>query len=131
MEAIGSSEILIFYSQTTRRHIPEVSILPKRCVFHLFRKNPDDGQSPKTQYLCEYSSCSPLGNLKFESLSASLEQKFSLYSMKHQVMTTYFLTSILDVGDWLASRPDCFTPGERPLDTRWTGGWLGSRDCLD
>jgi hypothetical protein len=25
---------------------------PKRCVFHLFRKNPDDGQSPKTQYLC-------------------------------------------------------------------------------
>jgi hypothetical protein len=25
---------------------------PKRCVFSLFRKNPDDGQSPKTQYLC-------------------------------------------------------------------------------
>jgi hypothetical protein len=26
---------------------------PKRCVFSLlFRKNPDDGECPKTQYLC-------------------------------------------------------------------------------
>jgi hypothetical protein len=25
---------------------------PKRCFSLLFRKNPDDGQSPKTQYLC-------------------------------------------------------------------------------
>jgi hypothetical protein len=41
-----------------------------------------------------------------------------------------FLTSALD-GEWSASRPDLFTPGERALGTHWTGGWVGPRAGLD
>jgi hypothetical protein len=37
-----------------------------------------------------------------------------------------FLTSALDGNEWLASRPDCFTPG-----THWRWGWVGPRAGLD
>jgi len=30
----------------------------------------------------------------------------------------------LDGGEWLVSRPGCFTPEERVYCTRWTGGWV-------
>jgi hypothetical protein len=36
-----------------------------------------------------------------------------------------FLTSVLVVGEWLLSRPGCFTPGERAPGTHWIGGWVG------
>jgi hypothetical protein len=36
-----------------------------------------------------------------------------------------FLTSALDGGEWSASRPYRFTPGERAPGTHWIGGWLG------
>jgi hypothetical protein len=38
-----------------------------------------------------------------------------------------FLTSGLDGGEWSASRPGRFTPGERAPLTHWMGGWVGPR----
>jgi hypothetical protein len=35
-----------------------------------------------------------------------------------------FLTSALVGGEWLASRSDRFTPGERVPDTHWIRGWV-------
>jgi hypothetical protein len=42
-----------------------------------------------------------------------------------------FLTSALVGGEWSASRPCRFTPGERTPDTHSTGGWVGPRAGLD
>jgi hypothetical protein len=37
-----------------------------------------------------------------------------------------FTTSALEVGEWSASRPGrTLPPGKGPLDTHWTGGWMG------
>jgi hypothetical protein len=38
-----------------------------------------------------------------------------------------FLTSTLVGGEWSASRPDRFTPGERACGTHCIGGWVGPR----
>jgi hypothetical protein len=35
-----------------------------------------------------------------------------------------FLTRALAGGEWSASRPGHFTPGERAPVTYWIGGWL-------
>jgi hypothetical protein len=40
------------------------------------------------------------------------------------------LTSAL-VGEWSASRPDRFTPGEKAPGNHWIGGWVDSRAGLD
>jgi hypothetical protein len=40
-------------------------------------------------------------------------------------MAPTFLTSTLDGGEWSASRPRPFTPGERSLGNHWIGGWVG------
>jgi hypothetical protein len=42
-----------------------------------------------------------------------------------------FLTSVLVGGEWLASRPSCFTSGEGAPGTHWIGGWVGPRSGLD
>jgi hypothetical protein len=42
-----------------------------------------------------------------------------------------FLTSELDGGEWPASCPSRFTPGERVPGTHWTGGWVSPRAGLD
>jgi hypothetical protein len=42
-----------------------------------------------------------------------------------------FLISALAGGEWSASRPGCFTPGERTSDTHWIGGWVDPRAGLD
>jgi hypothetical protein len=42
-----------------------------------------------------------------------------------------FLTSALVEGEWSASRPCRFTPGERAPGTHWIGGWLDPRAGLD
>jgi hypothetical protein len=42
-----------------------------------------------------------------------------------------FLTSELDGGEWSASRPDRFTPGERDSGTYCIGGWVGLTGGLD
>jgi hypothetical protein len=42
-----------------------------------------------------------------------------------------FLTSVLAGGEWSASRPGRFTPGERTPDTHWIGGWVDPRAGLD
>jgi len=41
------------------------------------------------------------------------------------------LTSALDTGEWLTSRPDRFTPRERAPGTQWIRGWVGPRAGLD
>jgi hypothetical protein len=33
-------------------------------------------------------------------------------------------------GEWSASRPGCFTLGERAPGTHWIGGWVGPRAGL-
>jgi hypothetical protein len=42
-----------------------------------------------------------------------------------------FFTSTLVGGEWSASRPSRFTPGERAPGTHWVGGWVGPRASLD
>jgi hypothetical protein len=43
-----------------------------------------------------------------------------------------FLTSVLVGGEWSASRPGSFIPGERPPPcTHWIGDWVGTRASLD
>jgi hypothetical protein len=41
------------------------------------------------------------------------------------------LTSALVGGEWSASRPGRFTPGERAPGTHWIGGWVGPRVGLE
>jgi hypothetical protein len=45
--------------------------------------------------------------------------------------STIFFTSALVRGEWSASRPGRFTPGERAPGTHWIGGWVGPRTGLD
>jgi hypothetical protein len=40
-------------------------------------------------------------------------------------------TSALFGGEWLASRPDHFTPEERVHGTHWVGGWVGPSVSLE
>jgi hypothetical protein len=42
-----------------------------------------------------------------------------------------FLTLALVVGEWSASRPNSFTPGETALGTHWIGGWVKPRADLN
>jgi hypothetical protein len=41
--------------------------------------------------------------------------------------TTHSLTSALDGGEWLTSRPGRFTPRKRAPGTHWIGGWVGPK----
>jgi hypothetical protein len=45
--------------------------------------------------------------------------------------TTHSLTSVLDGGEWSASRPGRFTPRERTPGTHWIGSWVAPRAVLD
>jgi hypothetical protein len=45
--------------------------------------------------------------------------------------STLFFTSALSGGEWSASRPGRFTPGERASDTRSIRGWVDLRAGLD
>jgi hypothetical protein len=47
------------------------------------------------------------------------------------VYTHVFMTSPLVGGEWSASRPGLFTPGEGAPGTHWIGGWMGSRAGLN
>jgi hypothetical protein len=42
-----------------------------------------------------------------------------------------FLTSALAGGEWSASRPVRFTPGERASGIHWIGGWVDLRAGLE
>jgi hypothetical protein len=42
-----------------------------------------------------------------------------------------FLTSALVGGQWSASHPGSFTPGEINPGTHWIGGWVGPRAGLN
>jgi hypothetical protein len=50
---------------------------------------------------------------------------------KAYVYINVFLASALVGGEWSASRPGCFTPGEIALGTYWIRGWVGPRVSLD
>jgi hypothetical protein len=43
----------------------------------------------------------------------------------------FLLTSALFGGEWSASRPSRFTPGERAPGTHWIGCWVDPRASLD
>jgi hypothetical protein len=45
--------------------------------------------------------------------------------------STFFLTSALVGGEWSASRPGRFIPGERAFGTHWIRGWVDLRAGLD
>jgi hypothetical protein len=45
--------------------------------------------------------------------------------------STFFLTTALAEGEWSASRPGRFIPGERALGTHWIGSWVDTRAGLD
>jgi hypothetical protein len=45
--------------------------------------------------------------------------------------STFFLISALVGGEWSASCPGRFTPGEIVPRTHWIGGWMDRRTCLD
>jgi hypothetical protein len=42
-----------------------------------------------------------------------------------------FFTSALFAGEWSASRPCRFTPGETAPGTHWIRGWVGPRTGMD
>jgi hypothetical protein len=42
-----------------------------------------------------------------------------------------FLTSALVGGEWSASGPGRFTPGERVPGIHWIGGWVGPRTGME
>jgi hypothetical protein len=42
-----------------------------------------------------------------------------------------FLTLALAGGEWSASHPSLFTPGEIAPGTHWIGGWVDPRASLD
>jgi hypothetical protein len=45
--------------------------------------------------------------------------------------STHSLTSVLDGGEWSASRPGRFTPRVRAPGTHWIGGWVDPKAVLD
>jgi hypothetical protein len=53
------------------------------------------------------------------------------YGGSEYIYIHLFLTSALDGGEWSASRPGRFTPGERAPGTHWIGSWIGPRTGLD
>ncbi|KDR23422.1 Furin-like protease 2 [Zootermopsis nevadensis] len=48
-----------------------------------------------------------------------------------QYSSCSFLTSALDGGEWLASRPGRALPSGKDPSTHWIGGWVGPRAGLD
>jgi hypothetical protein len=83
------------------------------------------------------------GFKKIIPLRTSIKVKFSLcltnYTLCHEgvlgsgCIDPHFLTSTRAEGEWLASRPCHFTPGERPPPpgTQCIGSWVGPRADLD
>jgi hypothetical protein len=66
---------------------------------------------------------------------ANLKLKMSRYchiGAKGERHSSYsFLNSVLDGGEWSASRPGRVLPRERTPGTHWIGGWVGLRAGLD
>jgi hypothetical protein len=48
-----------------------------------------------------------------------------------EVQLRPFSTSAPDGGEWAASRPGRFNPGERAPGIQWIGGWVCPRAALD
>jgi hypothetical protein len=70
--------------------------------------------------------------IKCNSVS-TVKVKFYLSLTKHhnlkmylevEVLVNEFLTSTMHGGEWSASHPGRFTPGERVPCTDWIGGWV-------
>jgi hypothetical protein len=45
--------------------------------------------------------------------------------------STFLMISALVGGEWSASRPGHFTPGERAPGAHWIGGWVDPRTGLE
>jgi len=97
--------------------------------------------------LCQQRKCirwyvTPSTPLKLSNLKdTSFSVKFSLcfnWAPRHEGVlgewrysSTHSLTSVLDGGEWSASRPGRFIPKERVPGTHCIGGWVGPRAGLD
>jgi hypothetical protein len=75
-----------------------------------------------------------------KSIHLRIKVKLSLWLTKYHAMKTYggmeiqmhvFLTSTLDGGEWLDSRPGRFTPEETAPDIHLIEGWVGPRTDLN
>jgi hypothetical protein len=73
----------------------------------------------------------------FSKVKVKLSLCLISYALRHEDVwgsggiALPFLTSALDGGEWSASRPCRFNPGERASGTHWIGGWVGPRVRLD
>jgi hypothetical protein len=71
--------------------------------------------------------------------TVAVELKLVIYAACYAMMTYggvdiqihVFLSSALVVGEWSASRPGCFTLGERDPGTHSIGAWVSCRAGLD
>jgi hypothetical protein len=69
----------------------------------------------------------PLGKCPFGRLRRKLVVVV-VFSLCHEEA---LLTSALDGGQWSASRPGRFTPGERVAGAHWIGGWVGQKASVE
>jgi hypothetical protein len=94
--------------------------------------------------MCKHHKCkSCTGHISHRLISVSaakVKVKLSLGLTKYHATKTNkwvevwvhaFLMSGLHEGDWLASRPDHFTSGEKAPGTHRIGGWAGPKTGLD
>jgi hypothetical protein len=60
-----------------------------------------------------------------------LSSKFMKAYWGVEVQLHAFSISVLDGGEWSASRPGRFTSRDRAPGTHWIGGWVGPNAVLD
>jgi hypothetical protein len=65
------------------------------------------------------------------TISSHKNRPASENEIYYVISSSDFLTLALAGGEWSASRPGRFTPGERTRGTSWIGGWLGPSTGLD
>jgi hypothetical protein len=98
--------------------------------YNMLSSNGEIAACKKWKY--EYCKKNATWQIFEPNLQSERKAKLSLCLTNHCAMKAYlFMTSALVGGEWLASRPGLFTPGESDPRTHWIGGWVGRRALLD